>query len=180
MPNWPHAPAHQLSEGGAYMVTCGTYHKLHYFRDSQRLQYLHDLLLDHATKFGWHLQAWAVFSNHYHFVAQSPDDPATLRMLLTRFHQDSAAWVNRLDAAAGRKVWYNFWDSHLTFQPSYLARLQYVHTNAVHHGLVRMPTDYRWCSAAWFERSASPAFRRSLVSMKIDRLNVRDDFEFLS
>ena len=25
-----------------------------------------------AEEFGWHVEAWAVFSNHYHFVGYSP------------------------------------------------------------------------------------------------------------
>jgi len=28
--DWPHAPAHRLGERGAYMVTAGTFEKLHY------------------------------------------------------------------------------------------------------------------------------------------------------
>ncbi len=176
MTNWPHAPKHQLTETGAYMVTCGTYLKQHHFRDPQRLQVLHDRLLDLAVEFDWQLEAWAVFSNHYHLVGQSPEDPSTLRLFLTKLHTETATLVNQLDGTPGRQVWYNYRDSHLTYQRSYLARLQYVHTNAVHHGLVQMPTAYQWCSAAWFERTATPAFQHTLAALKIDRINVVDDF----
>ena len=27
-----------------------------------------------AHEFGWQLEAWAVFSNHYHFVGHSPEE----------------------------------------------------------------------------------------------------------
>jgi len=53
------------------MVTAGTYLKQPIFRGAQRLECLCDLLLELAEKYGWDLQAWAVFPNHYHFVALS-------------------------------------------------------------------------------------------------------------
>ena len=176
MTNWPHAPLHQLTEAGAYMVTCGTYQKQHHFRDPLRLQFLHDLLLDLAVEFSWQLEAWSVFSNHYHFVGQSPDDPSTLRAFLSKLHIETSTWVNRLDGMPGRQIWFNYRDTHLTFQPSYLARLRYVHTNPEHHHLVQTASAYHWCSAAWFERMATPAFQRTLSALKIDSINVYDDF----
>jgi len=32
------------------------------------------------------------------------------------------------------ELWYEFWDTHLTFEKSWLARLNYVHQNPVKHG----------------------------------------------
>ena len=54
-------------------------------------------------------------------------------------------------------MWHNFWDTKLTFEKSYLARLNYVHQNAVKHVLVPAANQYRWCSAAWFEQTATRA-----------------------
>lgn len=177
MPDWPHAPIHRLAEQGAYMVTAGTYRKLHHFRGEHRLDLLSDSLLSLARKYGWGLQAWAVFSNHYHFVATSPEDPASLGRFLQDLHSETARAVNDLDGAGSRRVWFNFWDTHLTYERSYLARLRYVHENAAHHGLVRNAADYAWCSARWFEATAHAAFFKTVASFKIDRVKVRDDFE---
>jgi putative transposase len=126
------------------------------------------------------LEAWAVFSNHYHFVAHSPPDVPTaesLSKMLGDLHAALAGWVNRLDAAPGRKAWHNFWDTRLTYQKSYLARLNYVHQNAVKHGLGPVACRYPWCSAAWFERTAPAAMVRTIYRFKTDRLKVYDDFE---
>ncbi len=60
------------------MVTGSTLDKVSYFRESQELDLLHDLLLDLAEQYEWKLEAWAVFANHYHFIAQSPDNPTSL------------------------------------------------------------------------------------------------------
>ena len=177
MPDWPHAPIHRLPDPGAYMVTAGTYQKAHHLRDTTRLDLVHDALLAAAGEFGWRLQAWAVMSNHYHFVAISPDDPKPLRDFLGKLHAQTAKRLNELDRTPGRRVWYQFFDSHITYHRSYLARLKYVHENPVHHGLVAAARNYRWCSAAWFEREATAAFQKTVARFKTDRINVLDPFE---
>jgi putative transposase len=122
------------------------------------------------------MQAWAVMSNHYHFVAISPVDPGCLRRMIGKLHMITAKAINGMAGTPGRKVWHQYWDSHITFQASYLARLKYVHENPVHHGIVVRTDSYEWCSAAWFERTAEPAFFRTVRSFKTDRLSVHDDF----
>jgi putative transposase len=177
--DWPHAPAHRLGDAGAYIVTAGTYKKNHLFRTSERIAYLTDALLTLADEYGWRLQAWAIFSNHYHVVAES-QQPGSLKRLVQYLHSISAKHVNLLDETPGRKVWFEYWDTHLTYQNSFLARLNYVHTNPVRHGLVSTPELYPWCSAGWFAREASPAFRATVMSFPSDKIAVPDDFEVLS
>ncbi|MEX1118720.1 MAG: hypothetical protein WEB60_07985 [Terrimicrobiaceae bacterium] len=180
---WPHAPEHRLSEAGSYIVTCGTYRKEHHFHSPERLGVLHRGLLKVAGDFGWELQAWAVFSNHYHFVGHPPASEAgatNLPDMLSVLHTKTVGWVNRLDAMPGRKVWHNFWETRLTHTRSYLARLNYVHQNAVHHRLVPVANQYPWGSAGWFERTASSSMVKTIYRFKTDRLQVLDDFEPLS
>src|SRR5438876_7218768 len=124
-PSWPHAPIHELSAYGTYFVTAGTYRKPHHFRGASRLQVLQRGLLTVAHDFGWQLEAWSVFSNHYHFIAHSPKDEegaGSLSKMLGHLHEKTAKWVNRLDDAKGRQVWHNFRETLLTYQKSYLAR----------------------------------------------------------
>ena len=155
---WPHAPTHRLAEGGTYFVTASTYLKAHHFRGSERLRVLHRGLLTVARDFHWQLEAWAVFSNHYHFIGHSPPDApdaSNLSDMLSVLHVKTARWVNRLDRTPQRQVWFNFRETRLTYPRSYFARLNYTHQNPVKHGLVPVANQYPWCSAAWFERTAS-------------------------
>ena len=178
--SWPHAPTHQLAEAGTFLVTAATYRRAHHFRSKQRLNVLQRGLLKVARDFGWHLEAWAVFSNHYRFIGHSPPDAdgaASLPKMLSMLHTRTSGWLNRLDKTPGRQVWHNFWDTKLTYQRSYLARLNYVHQNAVKHGLVPVANQHRWCSAAWFERTAAPAIVQSIYRFKMDTLKVDDEFE---
>ena len=177
---WPHAPMHQLGLAGTYFVTASTLHQTHHFRGKERLAVLHRGVLKVAAKFGWRLEAWAIFSNHYHFVTQSPeleDGARSLSRMLGLLHEQTAKWVNRLDRTPGRQVWFNFRETTLTYEKSYLARLNYTHQNAVKHGLVPVANQYPWCSARWFERTARPAQIDTIYRFKMDRVNVPDDFD---
>jgi putative transposase len=178
--DWPRAPLHRLSEHGTFFVTAGTLYKSHHFSTCGRLDLLEAKLLELAGQYGWHLEAWAVFSNHYHFVGHSQATSAPLNDFLGNLHSSTAKAVNELDSAFGRQVWYNFWETRLTYERSYLARLNYVHQNPVRHGLVRVANQYCWCSAAWFERTATTAQVKTLYRFKIDQLRVIDDFEVLA
>jgi putative transposase len=155
--DWPHAPVYRLSEHGTFLVTAGTLYKEHHFSSRQRLDLLETKLLELAKQHDWHLEAWAVFSNHYHLVAHNQETSAPLNDFLAHLHSATAKVVNELDRTVGRPVWYNFWETRLTYERSYLARLNYVHQNSVKHGLVPVANQYPWCSAAWFERTATPA-----------------------
>jgi len=176
MPDWPHAPVHRVTPGGTYIVTAATYGKQPYFNSKLRLNLLCGTLLTECAQSGWSLQAWAVFPNHYHFVANS-NLTKSLRQMIRRLHSITARRVNELDNQPSRRVWFQYWDTQLTHQKSYMARLRYVHENAVRHGIVRRAANYPWCSAAWFERTATPAFRRTVFSFPCDRLSLPDSFE---
>ena len=175
--DWPHAPVHRLSEQGTYIVTASTLHKEHFFRGEERLTLLENKLLLLAKQHEVTLEAWAVFSNHYHFVAHTCGAENQLGNMIAQLHYDAAEEINRCDGCAGRAVWFNFWDTKLTFEKSYLARLNYVHQNAVKHGLVVQANDYPWCSAAWFERTATRAQVRTIYGFRADRVKIDDDYQ---
>jgi putative transposase len=91
--------------------------------------------------------------------------------------QQQFGWINEQDGTPKRKVWFQYWESHITFHRSYLARLNYVYQNPVKHGIVRVASDYPWCSAGWFERKANRAFFRTVMNFPCDRIDIPDDFE---
>jgi len=99
--------------------------------------------------------------------------------MLSKLHTTTAKELNRMDMKVGRRVWYQYWDGHITYQTSYFARLKYVHQNPVHHRVVENAENYPWCSAAWFAQRARPSFYRTVDSFKIDHVQVRDDFDVL-
>ncbi len=177
--DWPHAPPHRLAESGIYFVTARTLDQVPYFEADDRKEFVHASLFSLARRYGWTLEAWAILSNHYHFVAHSlpdQDDAESLRAWLKHLHADLSREMNRRDNAPGRKMWHNYRDTHLTFERSYFARLAYTHFNPVHHGLVTDAEEYRWCSARDFAEH-SPASRvATLRTFAFDQI-AREDGE---
>jgi putative transposase len=173
---WPDRPVHFFVPNTMYIVTSSTVNKKHFFKGSHRLALLCDALLEVVAAYGWALQAWSVFSDHYHFIAQSPDDATTLKKMIQRLHSQTSRAVNRRDGVSGRQVWFQYWDTCLTSEKSYYARLNYVHNNPVKHGLVQLAEQYSYCSAGWFKANADAAFSHYVESFPYDRISIRDDF----
>ncbi|NOY80986.1 MAG: hypothetical protein GXP31_08270 [Kiritimatiellaeota bacterium] len=177
MPDWPHAPPHKTLKPGTYMVTAGTLHKKRLLDTPEKLSLVTGRLLSVLPESGWSILAWAVLSNHYHVVISQSTTPESIGKAIRRIHGASAHELNLLDSTPKRRVWYQFWDSQITFLKSYFARLQYVNENPVHHGLVARAVDYPWCSAGWYEQRVDAAFRKRLAAFKTDRVRVVDDFD---
>jgi putative transposase len=162
--------------GATYVVTCGTHAKVRLFNTPDKLDALQSRFFHCASTFGWQLEAWAFMCNHYHFVARAPSAGADLKCFIQAFHSRSAIDLNERDRTPGRVVWFQYRDTCLTHPKSYYARLHYVHTNPLHHGLVNNPENYAWCSMGWFVRLASAGWRRTVLSFKCDRISIEDDF----
>jgi putative transposase len=173
---WAHAPSHLFLRNSSYMVTAGTYQKAFLFDTPEKRDFLLQSLFDEAEALKWKLQAWAVFANHYHFVAQAPDNGESLKRMIASLHSKTAIWLNRKDGTLRRKVWFQYWDVCLTYERSYLVRLNYVHNNPVKHGLIENAQNYPWCSMSWFVSQATTSFRKTVLSFKYDSASVKDDF----
>ena len=157
--DWPHSPPHRLAEAGVYFLTARATDQQHLLARDSMKDWFEAKLFELMTEFKWRLEAWCVLSNHYHFVA----------------HSLTTKELNRLDKTPGRtRLWQNFRETHLTYQRSYLARLNYVHQNAAYHGLVRVGSDWRWCSAKKFKESVTPAWLKTIASFKYDEIAADD------
>jgi putative transposase len=135
-----------------------------------------ETLIERTKGLGWSLHAWAVMKNHYHFIAQSPDNALSLKLVVQGVHSITAKFINRVDIAPGRQVWYNYWDTCLQTEKEYYARLNYVILNPVKHGLVMNPEDYPFSSYRYFLENAEPDFSKMILSQQIDDLQIIDDF----
>ena len=114
--DWPHAPIHRLNSDGVFMVTGATLYKNHFFSGAEKLDLLEGTLLTLAKEYQWQLEAWSVFSNHYHFVGRGNGQAGDMGIFLKHLHGETARKLNLLDQLTGRQVWYNFWDTELTFE----------------------------------------------------------------
>jgi putative transposase len=91
--------------------------------------------------------------------------------MIQKLHSLTTKEINRREGQSGRtRLWQNYRETHLTYQRSYLARLNYVHHNAVHHRLVTLGTMWKWCSAAAFAEAVTPAWFQTITSFKYDEI----------
>ncbi len=172
MPRWPHAPRHDFTARGVYMVTATTLNRVPYFDAPDLRSRLQDELLGCADRFGWGLQSWGVMPDHYHFMARSPEEPQTLPMMIRRLHSVTAIAVNKSAGVSNRKIWRQYWDTRIRDERDYFARMAYVYHNPVKHGLTLDPLDYPWCSARWLREHTHREFFQALCAYKPEKLRV--------
>jgi putative transposase len=174
---YPHNPPHYFVSNSLYFVTGSLLHNKHLLVDDRRRSLVCEILFERSHHWGWELEAWAILENHYHFIARAPENALTLEKLIRQLHSKSAVELNKLDKTLGRKVWHNYWDTCITYETSYYARLHYVHLNPVKHGLVENAEDYPFCSYRWFLEKADNDFQDTVMNQLIDRVNIFDDFD---
>ncbi len=173
---WHHRPVHLFEPKTTYIITAGTMNKEYFFKGRERLSFLQDNLFAVTSEFNWELQSWAIFSNHYHVIAKSPENSDTLKKMIQKLHSVTSININKLDCKPGRKIWFEYWDTCLTYEKSYLARLHYVNNNPVHHKLMRTASEYEFCSASFIETHTDKTFRNKVMSFNSEKINIEDDF----
>ena len=174
---YPHNPPHYFVPNAMYIVTGSLSYKRRLLSDDKRKAMVCDILFERTKHWGWRLGAWAVLENHYHFIARAPENALTLEKLIRQLHSKTAVALNKLDHSQGRQVWHNYWDTCITHETSYNARLHYVYLNPVKHGLVENAEDYPFCSYKWFLDKADDTFRNAVMNQPIDRVDIFDDFD---
>jgi len=177
--DWPHAPPHRLGSAGVYFVTARTSGQVDLLADDAMKDWFQELLFSLVAQFGWEIEAWAILSNHYHFIGHSPstkDGAAkSLGHLIRKLHSLTTKELNRRDVQPGRsRLWQNYRETYISHHRSCLARLHYVHQNAVHHKLVAVGSDWKWCSAAEFKKAVSPAWLKTITSFRYDEIAEND------
>jgi len=174
---YPHNPPHYFVTNAMYIVTGSLLYKPRLLIDDKRKSIVCEILFERAEHLGWELEAWAVLENQYHFIARAPENALTLEKLVRQLHSKTAAALNKLDDSQGRQVWHNYWDTCITHETSYHARLHYIHLNPVKHGLVEKAENYPFCSYQWFLNRTDDAFQNTVMRQPIDRVGIFDDFD---
>jgi len=176
---YPHNPPHYFVPNAMYMFTGAILHNQYLLSENRRKEFFLHTLLERTELIGWGLQAWAILNNHYHFVAQAPENATTLEKLIRQLHSITAIQINRWDNIPRRQVWFNYWDSCLTYERSYLARLHYVLMNPVKHGLVNDVITYPFCSYKWFIEQGDKTLREQVFAQPIDHVKIFDVFHLI-
>ena len=144
-----HSPPHRPNCGHLhYLVSAACYEHTHHIGHSpQRMDEFSVALLDVFEQHANRTVAWCVLPNHYHALVETPN---ILKLLheLGRFHgRTSHAW-NGEENTRGRQVFHRAVERFMRSERHFFATVNYVHNNPVHHGYVRLWTEWPWSSAA--------------------------------
>lgn len=177
---WPATPSHKLHEKGTFIVTGETLRKDYLFNTPEKLDGVQKILLKLAVQYNWQLEAWALFSNHYHFMVSSKQ-PENLDVFVQAFHAETAEMLSSFESKERKKVWSQYFVNKVVMQASHYAFLNFIHHNAVKHNLVKEAKDYCWCSALWFESAHDEEYVKKIKSFGsksfgINNLTIMDDY----
>lgn len=110
-------------------------------------------------------------------MLQAPDYEFDLGSIIQEIHKFTAIWIkkNEPSAFSADKIWWNYWDSCITFESSYYTRINYIWNNPVKHGYVQNPAEYKFGS--FIERMKEfVKVEKFLTKYPSDKCNVKDDF----
>jgi hypothetical protein len=85
--SYPHNPPHLFRSNAVYMVTAAILHQHRLLADASRIWLFCQTLFERAAFHGWQLEAWAVLDNHYHFIAQAPEQASSLPLLIKQIQR---------------------------------------------------------------------------------------------
>ena len=149
------------------MLTCSCYHQFKLFsNDAIKDTFVQQLdVAKRRLKFG--LFAWVIMPDHVHLIVL-PDPPGlTVSMILSAIKRPFARRVlarwRQLDAEVLKRVVDSngkphFWqvggghDRNLVADGELTEKIDYVHQNPIRRELTTYPWEWKWSSAAWYER----------------------------
>ena len=111
-------------------------------------------------------------------MVESTDTPVELVEIIRRIHRFSAIWLkkNFTEYNALGRIWYNYWDTCVSFEKSYFNRLNYIWFNPVKHGYVEFPEEWEFGSYFTRAREDDNAMQKIINQYRIDQMKIKDDF----
>ncbi len=174
---YPHNPPHLFRPNAKYFITGSTYEKKHHLRSDDAKKKVEHYMFSSFEHYGWQIEDWVLLNNHYHIMVDAPSDAVTLSHVIKNFHRFSAIWLlkNSSPRIDSTKTWYNYWDTCITFENAYFARLHYIWVNPVKHRYVADPAEWPWGSFP--ERLTDEDYvTRIRAEHPCNSVKVRDDF----
>jgi len=113
---YKHNPPHLFVADATYMVTAATYRKEKFFKTEEFLELLLSTIFYYFKKYEWLIKAYVVLPNHYHILGVASNRDVSLPNIIKSIHKYTARRINEFDKVSNRKVWWNYWDSCITYE----------------------------------------------------------------
>ncbi len=143
-----HSPPHFDSDANlTYIVTAACYEHVPIIGfDSTRMTEFEEHLIDCCKNICETLHSWCILPNHYHLLLTTTRIKE-LRKAIGLLHGRTSHDWNGLEEMRGRKVWHNCFERKMKSERHFLASLNYVLNNAVHHGYCDKWQEWPWSNA---------------------------------
>jgi len=138
-----HRPPHVYLDNMRYFITAGTFGKKCLWNNKAKLNRLAFLLCEISGRYNINLYAWVILPNHYHLLLKTSHGEDLVKFF-RKLHSDSANYLNRLENTSSRRVWYQYWDRCIRNEKDFWVRFNYIHQNAVKHGLAEKMGCYEF------------------------------------
>lgn len=175
---YKHNPPHLFLPNTKYFITGSTYHRKHYLNGDEPKYALFESMKKGFTNKDWIIEDWVILDNHYHLMVNSPQDSTELGYIIKEIHKFNALWIkkNIQSARNEEKIWYNYWDTCITYEKSYFARLNYIWFNPVKHGYTDDPE--KWIHGSYYYRMKNEKeyLDKILKGYPFDKLKIDDEF----
>jgi putative transposase len=175
---YKHNPPHLFRSNFKYFITGAIYQKRLLLKsDEAKKRLIHSLERGLNSK-GWKLEEWVVLHNHYHAMAHSPANASSLSGIMRDIHKFTAMWIrkNIQDADGLEKIWWNYWDTCITYERSYYPRLNYLWYNPQKHGVIDRAEEWAFGSFYLRIREDAQYFRMLRGRYPFEDVKIRDDF----
>jgi putative transposase len=174
---YQHNPPHLFRPKCKYFITGATYQKKHFLKLDFSKEKTVEYMFKSFEHFGWKIEDWVMLNNHYHVMADAPEDASTLPKVINNLHKFSALWIKKHATfdSEPEHIWYNYRDTCITYENSYFARLNYIWFNPVKHNYVQNPEEWKFGSYGIRARN-SENVAGIIKKYPYDRVRIEDDF----
>ena len=175
---YKHNPPHLFIPNTKYFITGATYLKKGFLASKDGKTRLLNSIKRGCKKYHWTLEDWVILDNHYHLMLNAPNTANTLGKMINEVHKFTAIWLkkNLLELKEEKRIFYNYWDSCITYETSYCARLNYIYFNPVKHGYVEEASNYMWGSYTFRIKEDFDYLDMIREKYPWDKVIVKDDF----
>ncbi len=175
---YQHNPPHLFIPNAKYFITGATYLKKDFLASENGKIKLLDSIKKGGEKYLWILEDWVILDNHYHLMLNAPDKANTLSKMFNEVHKFTAIWLkkNFLELREEKRIFYNYWDSCITYEKSYFTRLNYIYFNPVKHGYTEEASNYMWGSYTFRLKGEFDYLDMIREQYPWDKVVVKDDF----
>lgn len=172
-----HNPPHLFIKNAKYFITASTLGRHSYLELDEAKRAVFKYLTKSLEQYNWELEDWVILNNHIHMMVNAPENAETLSDVMNNFHKFTANWLSRNGIKKKEeKYFHNYWDTCISYENSYFARLNYIWMNPVKHGYVDLPENWKFGSYYYRFLNDKETAKEHLEKYPINKLKIRDNF----